>query len=368
MDRTKLMEMTSLLDCLEQPVFFVEKNLIIFCNRAASAMGLQAGMEVLPLLGRTADLYLASPSDGGMVLELSLDGRTYTTTAHWIDGVDVFCVQLSSATDPMGTDTMSSIAQTIRQPLSTLFATASGLFSYLEEREDPKIQRQTAVLNRSFYQLLRIAGNLTDSSQLLAGETVFYGEDTDLRSFFADLAAKVKPLCEVAGLQFEFACPGRSFSGVVDRQKLERAVLNLISNAMKYTPQGGKIRLQVDLTRNQAIIKVIDNGEGMEAGLLTTAFTRYGHRNYAGDPRWGVGLGLPLARKIAELHGGTVIIQTQPGEGTTVTMSLSLRSKEDPCILSTPIVNYDYAGGYSHVMVELSDVLPVELFDSLNLG
>lgn len=303
-----------------------------------------------------------------MALALTVDGREHEVTVHRVEDVDVFCVCLSRNPVSMSMDTMSTIAQTIRQPLTNLFTTASSLFLYLEEREDPKIQGQTAALNRGFYQLLRIAGNLTDSSQLLAGESVFYGQHTELREFFAGIADQIRPLCAAAGIEFEFACPARSFSGVVDRQKLERAILNLISNAMKFTPKGGRVRLQVELTRSQVIIKVIDNGEGMDAGLLATVFSRYDHRNYAGDPRWGIGLGLPLVRQIAELHGGTAIVQATPGEGTVSTMSLSLRAEEDPKVLNTPIVNYDYAGGYSHTMVELSDVLPVELFDSLNLN
>jgi signal transduction histidine kinase len=359
------MELTGLLDALEQPVFFAEKDRITYGNGAAVELGAQAGAALPPLLGDNAALYHDGIGDGAMVLPLTLQGRSRDASVQRIDGVDIFCVHLDR--DQIRTDAMGAIAQTMRQPLGSLFATASSLFSYLEEREDPKIQKQTAALNRSFYQLLRIAGNLTDSSQLLSDDAVFYGVETDLQEYFVDLADRVRPLVAAAGQSFVFACPTRHFSGVVDRQKLERAVLNLLSNAMKFTPPGGTIRLQVEPTRTQVIVKVVDSGEGMDLDLLGTVFERYAHRGQMGDSRWGVGLGLPLVKKIAELHGGTLILQPVPGVGTVVTMSLSLRSQEDRTTLKTPQVNYDYTGGYDHLLVELSDVLPVELFDSLNV-
>jgi signal transduction histidine kinase len=365
MDRTNLMELTGLLDALEQPVFFAEADRITYGNGAAAELGVRTGMALTALLGDGIAVYRSGIDDGAMVLPLTVEGRSRDASVRRVDGVDVFCVQTDR--ERAQTDAMGAIAQSIRQPLGNLFATANSLFSYLEEREDPKIQKQTAALNRSFYQLLRIAGNLTDSSQLLSGDAVFYGQETELQSFFADLADRVRPLVTAAGQVFEFACPTRHFSGVVDRQKLERAVLNLLSNAMKFTPKGGRVRLQVEPTRTQVIVKVVDSGEGMDAYLLGTAFDRYHHRNQLGDPRWGVGLGLPLVKKIAELHGGTLILQPMAGAGTAVTMSLSLRTQEDQKILKTPQVNYDYAGGYDHLLVELSDVLPTAVFDSLKV-
>jgi signal transduction histidine kinase len=359
------MELTGLLDTLEQPVFFAEEDCITYGNGAAADLGVRAGMALPPLLGDAAEIYHTAIDDGAMVLPLTVEGRRRDASVQQVDGVAVFCVQLDR--DLVQIDTMDAIAHTMRQPLSSIFATASSLFTYLEEREDPKIQKQTAALNRGFYQMLRIVGNLADSSQLLSDKAVFYGQETDLQAYFADLADRVRPLVAAVGQTFVFACPARHFSGVVDRQKLERAVLNLLSNAMKFTPKGGTIRLQVEPTRTQVIVKVVDSGEGMALDRLGTVFDRYDHPGSLGDPRWGVGLGLPLVKKIAELHGGTLILQPVPGMGTVVTMSLSLRSQEDGNTLKTPQVNYDYTGGYDHLLVELSDVLPVELFDSMSL-
>ena len=243
-----------------------------------------------------------------------------------------------------------------------------SLFPVLEEQENPAIQRQTAILNKNLYQLLRLAGNLTDMSRLIAGEMPMYDEKTELREFFGAIYDRVKPLCQAVGIEIKYACPTSKFYGVIDRQKMERAVLNLISNAMKYTPKGGKIMLRVETNKSSVLIKVADNGEGLQPELLATVFDRFSHRDPLGDPRWGMGLGLPYARYIAQLHGGTMIIEGKPGDGTSVTMSVSLHRQAAATSLRTPIINYDYAGGFEHCLVELADVLPSDVFDSMNVN
>ena len=81
----------------------------------------------------------------------------------------------------------------------------------------------------------------------------------------------------------------------------------------------------------------------------------------------GVGLGLPIARRIAELHGGAVVLTSRPGVGTDVTLSLSYSVRADDPSLHSPTLNYDYTGGHRHALVELSETIPGSLYDSVEL-
>lgn len=362
-------ELVSFLDYLAQPVLFVRGHLIVARNRAAAQL-LQAEDSTIDALLDGEDLTAYDAYDGAAPMELTLcfSGRFHSATVHRDGDHDVFVAADKPLYEELSLDTLAVVAQAIRVPLTDLFDVASVLFPMLEEQEDPKIQRQTARLNKSFYRLLRLAGNLSDTGRFIAGERQLHLERTDLGEFFGILYDQAAPLCEAMGIDMEFRCPSKRFYGSIDRQKIERAVLNLVSNSLKFTPKGGRIVFRVEHTGTSVLVRIADNGEGMDPATMATLFDRYQHRNQPGDPRWGVGLGLPLVRHIANLHGGTVVVNSAPESGTTVTMSISLRQTASAPQLKSPALNYDYAGGYSHATVELADTMPSDVFDSMNIN
>lgn len=363
------LELTGFLDYLAQPVLLVRDAAIVSRNRAAAALLPMEETSISALLSEQ-DLALYHAYDGAAPMELTLcfSGRYHSATVHRSGDCDVFVASCKPLYEDLSLDTLAVVAQAIRVPLTDLFDAASVLFPILEEQEDPKIQRQTARLNKSFYRLLRLAGNLSDTGRFIAGEGQLNLERTDLGEFFGMLYDEMAPLCEAMGIEMAYRCPSKRFYGSIDRQKIERAVLNLVSNALKFTPKGGKIVFRVEHTASALLVRIADNGEGMDPATMATLFDRYQHRNQLGDPRWGVGLGLPLVRHIANLHGGTVVVNSAPGAGTTVTLSISLRQMSAAPQLKSPVLNYDYAGGYGHTSVELADPMPSDVYDSMNIN
>jgi len=353
---------------MSQPVFLVRAGKIVYRNAAAANLLEEGSAEIDRLLGENAEAYRAFDGTGAMGLCLTLGGREYGATVYREDGADVFLASPTPLEASMSADTLSAISRTVRGQLTELFDVASVLFPVLEEQENPHIQKNTARLNRSFYRLLRIAGNLSDVTQFMNGETGLFDERTDLNAFFGELGEKIGSYCEAVGIRFCYDCPETCFYGSIDRQKIERAVLNLISNAMKYTPPGGTISLRVERTERSVMIRVIDDGEGIEPATLSGVFERSENRELPGDPRWGIGLGLRIVRDIARLHGGTVLLHSSPRKGTTAILSFALRSQPCRTSLRSPLMNYDYAGGYSHTAVELADVLPNDVFDTVNIS
>ena len=127
------------------------------------------------------------------------------------------------------------------------------------------------------------------------------------------------------------------------------------------------VQLRIEDYGHAVFVRVTDYGVGMVPARLAAAFDGCSPVE-AGQGGWGAGLGLPLVRHIAALHGGTVVLNSQPGEGTTVTVSISTRLEPSPAEeLRNPVRSCDYAGGYNADLLELSDALPPEVFDSRNL-
>ena len=362
------MEQTALerlLGSLAQPAFYEKDGKVLFCNRLAGECRVRIGHDVTQLLPDGAKL----PSGGDPVqAELALPGgQTAAAIVPYLDG------RLYLLTPPdrvqLQPQALLAIAQSIRTPLSNLFGVAAALFPRLETLEDPELQEQTAAMNRAYYQLLRLTCNLTDMRSALLGELRLRREKEELTGFFRKLFDRASPLIRAAGRELVYTCSAKPFCGWIDRQRLERAVWDVLSNALKFTAKGGVITAELEYTHTTAILRVHDDGDGLTAEELSTAFSAFDRDFALGDPRWGAGFGLPLAEHIARLHGGALLLESGGETGTTVTLSLSLQvpgTKE--LQFRSPTATIDYTGGYPHELVELSNVLPLSEFDSSRIN
>ncbi len=351
-------------DYISQPIFAVQDGEVIYCNPAASRAHVCLGANIDSFLADDMQTLPDAPAH----LSVILSGEPCSASLQSVDGVQLLIAN-APAGDTMSADTLFSVAQSLRAPLSNLFGTASTLFPLLEELENPTVQAQIASLNRAFYQLLHLTCNLSEMRAALSDELPLRLEKTELCNFFYDLFERVQPLCKTRGVTLTCSIPQQQFYAWIDRQRIERAVLNVLANSLKFTPDGGTIQLRLEHTNTSAMLRITDDGEGFDREALASAFSRYDRPLQLGDPRWGVGFGLPLVRRIAQQHGGSLIVQSEPGKGTSVCMSLSLRKPaEDESALNSPIATVDYTGGYSHILTELADVLPLEVYDSMNVN
>jgi signal transduction histidine kinase len=139
-------------------------------------------------------------------------------------------------------------------------------------------------------------------------------ERLPIRPLLADLAAFITPECSKKGVVLELELRGPD-TAWVDSFQLKQAVLNLILNALQATRAGGHLVLRTSGDRKRLVIAVSDDGEGMTPETLEKAFIPFFTTREE-----GTGLGLPLVRRIAEQHGGSVEISSRPGTGTTVTL------------------------------------------------
>lgn len=147
---------------------------------------------------------------------------------------------------------------------------------------------------------------------------------------------RFKEVADMKHIDFVLDCEIASLYGWFDRDKLIKIISNLISNAIKYTPENGAVSLIVDQTGDTITIVVQDTGEGMDSSMLTNIFNRFyqgtGHENS------GTGIGLALVQKLVELHRGKIEVVSHPQEGSTFTLTIPCTKETYPDLLAEDIV------------------------------
>jgi PAS domain S-box-containing protein len=177
------------------------------------------------------------------------------------------------------------------------------------------------VLERNATRLLRLVNALLDFSRLQAGRTQARYEPTDLAALTGDLASTFRSAIERAGMQLRVECDPLP-SIYVDRSMWEKIVLNLLSNAFKFTFEGS-IQVRLSARDRRALLIVADTGIGINREDLPRLFERF-HRVEGARSRTheGSGIGLALVNDLVKLHGGSVAVESEPGQGTRFTIEL----------------------------------------------
>jgi signal transduction histidine kinase len=161
-------------------------------------------------------------------------------------------------------------------------------------------------------------------------------EECDLRDLVVDVAETAGILGEEAGVTAVHSMPETPVRLAVDRHRIREMLLNMVTNAIKYTPQGGTVSLDLEENAEAVIFTVRDTGIGIAAGDLPHIFERFWRadpaRSRTGD-RPGTGLGLSITKWIAEAHGGSITGQSRPGRGSVFTVRLP---REAPAQVHAP--------------------------------
>jgi signal transduction histidine kinase/DNA-binding response OmpR family regulator len=219
----------------------------------------------------------------------------------------------------------SNISHEFRTPLTLMLAPIEDILNnstlVAGDRE------QLEIVHRNGLRLLKLVNNLLDFSRLKAGKVQAVYESTDLATFTLDLASGFRSAVERAGLSFIVDCPPLESPIYVDREMWEKIVLNLLSNAFKFTFEG-KIAVTLHSIGECIELTVQDTGTGIPAEELPHLFERF-HRVQGTRARTqeGSGIGLALVQELVKLHGGTVSVSSIVGEGTTFTVVIPIGSE-----------------------------------------
>lgn len=335
-----------LLDLITCPGFCAKDNRILKVNPAGQGLFLEEGTEVLPLL-LTGQAEYAAFTQGCLYLTLLIQGGSRGATMTRIADVDIFL--LDSDMESKELQSLALASRELRRPMSSIMAAISSL--------DPE-SAAVRQLNRNLHQMMRIIGNMSDAGRNCE---VFHPQIRNVSADMREILEKAQALLRESGRDLHYQCLEEEIYTLADRDILDRAVFNMISNAAKFSPKSSPIC--VTLTRHDHFLQlcVTDQGSGIAENILSNVFRRYLRQVSIEDSRFGMGLGMVMIRSAAAHHGGTVLIDQPQGAGTRVTMTLAIRQKPES-VLRCPVLQLDYTGGFDHALVELSDCLSSELY------
>ncbi|MDF3981429.1 transporter substrate-binding domain-containing protein [Luteibacter sp. PPL201] len=315
---------------------------------------------------------------GGRTRYLSSDAVVLAAadgTVHW-NGywVDVTAQELASrglahardeaeAATRAKSDFLATISHEIRTPMNGVI----GLLDVLERTPlDDEQRRMVATIEHSAEALLHILDDVLDFSKIEAGHLTLDPRPADLRAIVEGAVAIMAGQAQVKGLQLDTRIdPAVAPALLIDDGRLRQVLLNLLGNAIKFTAKGGvSVAVQVDEhlgMRQRLSIAVSDTGIGIHAAKLRHVFAPFSQAESTTTRRFGgTGLGLAISRRLVERMGGHIAIDSEPGRGTRVSVTLELTVTDAPdAALPTPTVPVAYAEPRADARILLAEDHPV---------
>ncbi len=238
----------------------------------------------------------------------------------------------------------------IQGPLESAVSTGEGLS-----------HEQSTIALRNSRRLLRLVNQLLDLQRLDAGRMQPSFRKCDLVEFVSQIVESFRPYCEKKDLNLVTEldeCP----AVYLDMEKFDKVVYNLLSNAMKFTPQNGSITIRLQYTGSDCVLQVEDTGIGIAKEQIPHLFERFRQAEGSENRSYeGTGLGLALVKELVEVHGGTVTVDSIYESGTNFTISLPSGSAH---LNSSQVVEAESKVNVSRAAVELADLELIESTDS----
>ena len=220
---------------------------------------------------------------------------------------------------------ISMMSHELRTPLASIQLAADMLLRYGDRTTEAEKRESLEAIQTQVRNLSELVSDvMTISKTDFMGETL-NAETLDLETYLRDILEELS-LNQQRTHRLVFSGLNRRIEARVDRKLLRRALVNLLNNAIKYSPEGGEVRLTLALAGSEAVIRVSDQGIGIPPEDLPRLFEPF-HRaaNVEGLP--GTGLGLVIAKQAVEMHGGTISVESALGRGTTFTVRLPLAGR-----------------------------------------
>ena len=255
-------------------------------------------------------------------------------------------------------DILRQIAGQLRLSLVNIYNALERMAPPEARDSDRETDLNAAMLTQSFMRIMRIADHLEDAAALGAPSRPQL-KNVNIVKFCQEVADRARHPAQLLGLELAFASKSDSCVTAIDAGRMELLLLNLLSNAFKFTPRGGRVTLEVRAEKEKVLLLVADTGCGIGEDIAATLFARHLQPGRMEPPPHGLGFGLRICRQVAEEHGGSILALGNEDGGATLVVSLPRRR------LPKNTLGEKERGPrptFSPTLVELSDALPKEAF------
>ncbi|MES1180717.1 MAG: HAMP domain-containing sensor histidine kinase, partial [Verrucomicrobiota bacterium] len=223
----------------------------------------------------------------------------------------------------------ANVSHELRTPLTLLLSPLEALMQRFDRSFDPGGRDMLATMHANGMRLLKLINDLLDLIRLEAGRMAVNPEPLLVEDFLKGLASAVRQVSENKRIQLETIVDEQLGAVMLDKDKLEKVVLNLLFNALKFTPVDGRVWLRAEKRDNDLVLIVSDTGVGIAEKNLMFVFDRFWQEDGSSKRKFqGVGIGLALVKELVDMMGGSVTVQSQEGKGATFTVRLPYQKAE----------------------------------------
>lgn len=342
---------SDILALTSEAAVLVQRGKIIFANTAAmEGLGMDCvGKSLSALFGPN----VAGAQAPSFVADVPVNGKH---CAVRVSGLENQQLIFFSPVDREPAVLNEPLLCAMRSSLMAIGIAADKVREQAEKNGDAQTLSTLSTLTRNYYRMIRMISNASLALSLSSDDLPFSPCVLNLSALCSELAAAVGYFCPRPELRLE---PGENILLSADPSYVHQLLMNLLSNCLVHAEGCTRISINLLETSDSVILSVSDNGRGIPPEQLHTVFDRYRHAFDISRMNDGAGLGLTAARRIAELHGGTLLLESRLNQGTTVRVSFSRRASA-AVRLCTPGPGARCSA--KDVLLWLSDCLPAELY------
>ena len=231
----------------------------------------------------------------------------------------------------------TNVSHEVRTPLTLILAPLDRLIVSL--RESPYAS-DLGLIQKNANRLLRVINQILDFRKVEGKQEKLAVREIDLVPFVGEIKSYFDSMGSVRAISYTFTSSMKQCTLWIDPDLLEKVLVNLLSNAFKFTPEGGSVRIELTEEEDRVFIRVIDTGSGIQPGNLPHLFDRF----YTEDRSMGTGIGLQLVKEYIHMHGGEIHVKSEPGQRTTFTVCLRKGKVhfEDSDLMETSVSHQAY--------------------------
>lgn len=255
-------------------------------------------------------------------------------------------------------DFFANLSHELRTPLNIIFSSLQVLdlkFKNIEKKEDQSITKYINMATQNTYRLLKLVNNLIDSNKITAGYFEYNPQNYDIVYFVESICQSIVDFAKQKNIEVIFDTDIEEKIISFDLDKMERIILNILSNSIKFTKEQGKIEIYIRESNEMLEIEISDDGIGIPQNKLNSIFERFKQvENNTIRSGEGSGIGLYLVKSLVDMHGGDIAVESELGSGTTFKISIPAELEEE---YECNIIEKNLQNSYiEKIKVEFSDI------------